>query len=201
MQTEKPFSELQSLQLIESMINRAKNQFSENGHLYLLWGWVILICSIGQFILSEIFHSRFSYQIWLVTWLAVIYQIIYLARRKKKRKVRTYTEDILGGVWLAFVITMILFAFSLGSSLQSAHVGRVFYPFLLTLYGLPTFLSGIILRFRPLITGGICCWCLSVFSSFVPAQYQVLLLGVAVIIAWIIPGYLMKKKYERLNFE
>ena len=39
----------QGLALIESMINRAKNHFSENGFLYLLWGWVICICSLGQF--------------------------------------------------------------------------------------------------------------------------------------------------------
>ena len=201
MQTEKPFSELQSLQLIESMINKAKNQFSENGHLYLLWGWVILVCSTGQFILSEAFNISRPYQIWLLTWIAVVYQIIYLVRKKKKRKVRTYTDDIMGGVWLAFVITMVLFAFSLGNSVHGTDVSRIFYPFLLTLYGLPTFLLGIILRFRPLIAGGICCWCLSVFASFIPVQYQVLLLGVAVIIAWIIPGYLMKKKYESVNFE
>jgi hypothetical protein len=54
MQQEKPFSELDSIALIESMINKAKNQFSDNGHLYLLWGWVIFICSAGQFILMNV---------------------------------------------------------------------------------------------------------------------------------------------------
>ena len=40
---EQEFSPQQSLNLIESMINKARNRFSENGHLYLLWGWVILL--------------------------------------------------------------------------------------------------------------------------------------------------------------
>ena len=37
MQEEK-MTEQESLRLIESMINTAKSQFSEDGHLYLLWG-------------------------------------------------------------------------------------------------------------------------------------------------------------------
>lgn len=36
------FSPKDSLQLIDQMINQAKNRFSENGFLYLLWGWLIL---------------------------------------------------------------------------------------------------------------------------------------------------------------
>jgi hypothetical protein len=46
------FSPQDSLHLIESMINKARNRFSENGHLYLLWGWVILVCSVVIIILK-----------------------------------------------------------------------------------------------------------------------------------------------------
>ena len=200
MQSEQPFSEQQSLQLIESMINKARNQFNENGHLYLLWGWIVLVCSIGQFILTEIIHSRNANLVWMLTWLAVIYQAVYLIRKKRQRKVRTYTDGIMGGVWLSFVITMILFAFSIGSQ-QDASTSKIFTPLLLALYGIPTFLSGIILRFRPLVTGGICCWCLCVLAPFIPLQYQVFLLGAAVIAAWIIPGYLLRKRYNEVNFQ
>ena len=200
MQTEQPFSEQQSIRLIESMINKARNQFSENGHLYLLWGWVILACSIAQFVLTEFVHSSSAYLVWMLTWLAVVYQIIYLVRKKKQRKVRTYTDGIIGGVWLSFAITMFLFAFSIGN-LQGISYNKILNPLLLALYGIPTFLSGIILRFRPLMMGGICCWCLCVLAPFIPSQYQVLLLGAAVIVAWIIPGYLLRKRYHELNFQ
>ena len=200
MQSEQPFSEQQSIQLIESMINKARNQFSENGHLYLLWGWVILVCSIAQFVLSEFVRSNSAYLVWMLTWLALVYQVVYLIKKKKQRKVRTYTDGILGGVWLSFVITMLLFAFSIGS-LQGSSYYKILNPLLLALYGIPTFLSGIILRFRPLISGGICCWCLCVLAPFIPLQYHVLLLGVAVIVAWIIPGYLLRKRFNELYFQ
>jgi hypothetical protein len=39
---EVPMSETESLRLISSMINKAKNDFSESGTLYLLWGWLTM---------------------------------------------------------------------------------------------------------------------------------------------------------------
>jgi hypothetical protein len=39
---EVPMSETESLRLISSMINKAKNGFSESGTLYLLWGWLTM---------------------------------------------------------------------------------------------------------------------------------------------------------------
>src|ERR1700755_160738 len=95
------FSEQNSLQLIESMINKAKNKFSENGTLYLLWGSTILVCSVAQFLLQEVFKINEGQYVWMLTWLVVIYQTVFLVKRKKQAKVRTYTDDIIGFVWLA----------------------------------------------------------------------------------------------------
>lgn len=35
-------TEKESLELITSMINKAKNKVTESGALYLFWGWLIL---------------------------------------------------------------------------------------------------------------------------------------------------------------
>jgi hypothetical protein len=37
------------LLFIESMIHKAQNRYSENGTLYLLWGWSIFLCSLVQY--------------------------------------------------------------------------------------------------------------------------------------------------------
>jgi len=63
---EQPFNEQTGLQLIESMINRAKNNFSESGTLYLIWGIVIFICSMVQFVALYFFHEKeFLYVLFL----------------------------------------------------------------------------------------------------------------------------------------
>ena len=76
------FSPEQSLQLIDSMINKAKNQFSENGLLYLLWGWVIFVCAVGHFILLQLDIVEHPEMVWASTWLVVIFQAVYLSKKK-----------------------------------------------------------------------------------------------------------------------
>jgi len=195
MQEEK-ISGSESLAIIESMINKAKNQFSENGHLYLLWGWVIFIASILQFVLLSVVHYPNHYIVWFLPWFAVIYQVIYLAKRKNRKRVTTYTDHIIGFVWMSFFVLLVLFGFIFGHELRSEYYTLI-CPASLALYGMPTFLSGIILRFRPLIIGGIGCWLLSIAVLFVRYDYQLLFLPVAMVIAWIIPGYLLRIKYKR----
>src|SRR5215212_9312760 len=186
----------ESLVLIESMINKAKNQFSENGHLYLLWGWAVFICSLAQFILMNYVHYEKHYFVWFSMWLVLIYQVIYLRKKRKQERVRTYTDEIVGFVWISFFILMVLFGFLFGKIFDVEKYYAFIDPAFLALYGMPTFLSGIILKFRPLIIGGICCWCLSVIASFISPQYHLLLLPVAMVIAWIIPGYMLRRKYK-----
>jgi hypothetical protein len=199
MTKDEDFTHTDSLTIIQSMINKAKDQFSENGHLYLLWGWVILFCSIGHFVLLKFFQFREAPMIWMLTWLAVIYQTYYLWKQGKQRKVKTYTDEMIGWIWISFVIMMFLFGF-----LFTRAFGSQYYQFLnvaiLALYGMPTFLSGITLRFRPLIIGGISCWVLSLLAGFIPFEYHLLLLALAVVIAWIIPGYILRARYKKTNF-
>ena len=182
-----------SLQLIESMINKAQNRFSENGHLYLLWGWVVLVCSITSFIAIYFYGNGKSLMyVWMLTIPTVIYQMIYLARVKKNTTVRTYTDEINSYVWLVFVIMGFLVGIIVGRSGQP----QLFNPLVLMLYGMPTFLSGVILKFRPLRIGAICCWVLALVSVLIPYQFSFLLLALAVITTWIVPGYLLRSRFK-----
>ena len=190
------FSAEQSLQVIQSMIEKAKNQFSENGHLYLLWGWVVFTCSVAQFVLLKFVQYEKHYLVWLASWLAVIYQFVYLRKKNKQVKVKTYADHIIGYVWLTFFMLMMLIGFLLGQTGGNEYY-KLFSPAFLALYGMPTFLSGILLRFRPLLIGGIGCWTLSVLAYFIPYDYQLLLLSAAMVIAWIIPGYILRSNYQK----
>jgi hypothetical protein len=194
--TEDKFSPQDSLVLIHNMINQAKARFSENGFLYLLWGWVVLVCAIAQFILLKFVKWEQHYLVWMSTWLVFIYQFVYLRRQKRKVKVKGYADQVITAVWITFVILMFLFAVVFGRLLGSEYY-RFISPGFLALYGMPTVLSGVILQFRPLVIGGVGCWVLSVCSTFVPYEFQLLLLAAAMLVAWIIPGYLMRIKYRK----
>ena len=192
---EQPFNEHSSLQLIESMINKARNKFNESGTLYLVWGVAVFFCSTAQFIAGYIYHYQHTYYVWSLTWLVFIYQVIFLARKKKKEKVKTYADEILGYVWICFVACMMVLMFIL----QYSKAFHLIYPVILVIYAIPTFLSGVILKVKPLFMGGIFCWVLAISSMLIAQQFHLLLVSVAVLLAWIIPGWYMRKKYLREN--
>ncbi len=196
MPDELSFSQQESFDIINSMINKARNQFSENGHLYLLWGWVVLVCSTGQFILQNIVHIQYYYLIWLLTWPTLAYQLFYLKKKRKKRKVRTYADEIIRSVWLVFFICSFLLIVLITNRLINPDYQTTVW---LVMYGMPTFLSGVIIRYPGLKVGGICCWLLAISSYFIPVQYHMLLLSAAVVCGWIIPGYGMQQKFNKQN--
>ena len=195
---EEQFSPQESFAVIQKMIETAKNQFSENGHLYLLWGWVVLLCSVSQFLLLYVFHYKYHPVVWSATWLAFIYQTYYLIKQKRRRRIRTYTDKIIGFVWFVFLVLMLLFGVLFGSVLGDNYY-KMIGPCFLALYGMPTFLSGIIIRFKPLIIGAIGCWIFSILSLYINPEFQLLLPAAAMLVAWIIPGYSLRARYKKAN--
>jgi len=192
---EQSMNKQHSLALIEEMINKAKNNFSESGTLFLLWGFVILVCSVTQFIGSFFLKYENASTIWMLTWLASIFQIFYLRRQHKIKKVRTYTDDILKYMWITFIVCFVLLVFIL--IFQRSYVSII--PAILVVYGIPTFLSGIILKFKSLVIGGLCCWILAALCVFTGWDYQQLYIAAAGILAWIIPGFNLRKKFIKEN--
>ncbi len=192
MENNESLSANESLKLIESMIYKAQNRFSENGTLYLLWGWVVFFCSIIQYLFLKFTQYTNGSLIWSVTILVLIYQIIYLSKKQKKVKVKTYTDEIIGYVWMTFGICMGL----LTVIMSRVNIWMLFYPFIFLFYGIPTFLSGAIMRFKPLMIGGFCCWLLSIAATFITSLEVILLFIPAVLFGWIIPGYLLRARFK-----
>jgi hypothetical protein len=194
-------SQSESLKIIEDMIQQAKSQFNEDGHLYLFWGWLIFTCSIGFFVLSHIFHAPWSSLVWMLTWVAMVYNYFYLRRKHGRRKVTTYADRFLGIVWMSYLIALVVMVLIVGSIY--VQLGMNYYvfngPVLLCMYGIPTFTTGKVLNFKPLFWGAIGCWTLAVIYPFVPYDYNILLLAVAMLIAWIIPGYILKNRHKKSN--
>ena len=189
---ENRISERESLDLIASMVNKAKNSFSESGKLYIIWGWLIFLCCLVQFVALKFFNTNISY-IWFSTWILLIYQIFFLKNKRKHRIVRTYTEEISGFVWIVFFICLLILVFI---GIQFGQY-QMIDPMILVLYGMPTFLSGIIIKFRPLIIGGIVCWLLAILSTFVAFDLQLLLVAAGVAAGWIIPGYILRNRFQK----
>ncbi|MBL7729709.1 MAG: hypothetical protein JNM88_00910 [Chitinophagaceae bacterium] len=187
---EEQISAEQSLQVIQSMISKARQDMSDNSIYFLVWGWITFIGCSGQFILLELVKYEKHYLVWLLVPVGVVFSIIQGIKEEKQRKVSTYVGDSMKYLWMGmgisfFVLSMILTKLGWGSPV---------FPFFILLYGLGTFISGLFLRFRPLIAGGITAWALAVGSVFVSYSYQMLFGAAAILFSYIIPAYMLRRK-------
>lgn len=185
---EENFSPQQSLQLIQSMISKAKANFSENRFYFLLWGWVAFSCIMGQFILKVLVNYRHHYIVWAATIVAAIITMVH-ASRYNRTMPRTYVGDSMSHLWTGMGISF----FVLTVIITQANGGWNYaYPFFIMMYGLGTFVSGRMLQFTPLIIGGIINWFLAIVCAFLDFDYQLLVAAAAILCSYIIPGHLIK---------
>ena len=84
------FSEQESLQLITQMINKAKSDFVETGISALMWGSIVTFCALVQFA-SYYINIPWAGGVWMLTFFAVIPQII-ISIRERKRSLKRITK-------------------------------------------------------------------------------------------------------------
>ena len=185
------FSPENSLQLIQSMIDKAKNTVAGDSFYFLLWGWLVFSASIIQYVLKVFLDSPYHYYAWLLMIVGIIGSILYGCSENKKRKVRTYVEEMLEYLWLGIFSAYILFGFIF------ARAGwQNCYPFYMGLYAVGSFVSGRALKFSPLVWGAIGSWALAILATYANYNTNILLCGLAVLFSNIIPGHLMRLKFK-----
>jgi hypothetical protein len=185
------FSPQQSLQLIQTMIERTKTNLRENSFYFLLWGWVTFGAVLTQFFLKVVLEYRHHYLVWLVTIIALVITIIYGNRQNKKQGYKTYLGESMGNLWMGIGISFFILTIIISAGIGWLHA----WPFFILFYGLGTFTSGKIIQFKPLVVGGIICWILAITCVFVQYDYQLLITAAAILSSYIIPGYLIKSKH------
>ncbi len=210
---EKNLSEKESLDLIASMISKAKNSYHDTGIGPILWGSVITVCSLVTYF-QIVFDFKLPFDIWILTLVAVIPQILIVSKEKKLNKVRTYDETVMDYVWTCFGISIFLLIFININVFNKLHPVFAEYARLtgkepaygyntfstslfLLLYGFPTIITGGYRKFKPMLYGGILCWICSVAAVYTPLAWDMLLTALSAIGAWLIPGIILWKKYKK----
>lgn len=217
---EKQLTEKESLDLIATMINKAKNSYHDTGVGAIMWGSVVAICSLVK--LSELqFNYRLPFDIYLLTLVAIIPQVFITIREKKERKVKSYDDIYMDYLWLAFGICIFLMIFIINSIYADLvpvlkeyrgltkgradwidfHFSEYVSPLFLLLYGIPTFVTGAACKFRPMLWGGLLCWTCCIITLFTSIKIDLLLTAFSAVAAWLIPGIIMEKEYRKAKKE
>lgn len=177
----------QSLDLITSMIRQTQGNVSSSSFYFLLWGWVITLCNFGMYTLLKFTTAPQAAIVWTLCIPAWIITMIYGAKQGKSRSVTTHLDKISMWLWIGLAITIVP-AWLLGAKINWMVNAVILMP-----VGMATFVSGIIIRFRPLIFGGITFWIAGTLCYLVSPSDQYLIGGVAMIFGYLVPGYMLRK--------
>jgi hypothetical protein len=204
------FTEKESLQLITDMINKTKQSFHDTGFGPIMWGFVVTLCAFATF-LSLQFDLILPFDIWILTIVAIVPQIIYSIRESKLKKVKTYNDVAMDFTWISFGISMGILAVVINSMISDItttipnymevrgtfrlnnHITGIY----LIIYAIPTFISGGIMKFKPMLFGGVLCWLLAIVSAFTNGKMDMLLTAIAATCAWLIPGLIINARYRK----
>ena len=190
--SEMEFSAADSLQVIRAMIESTRHSIKDSSHYYLMWGWAVLLGCMLQFILLQVVKYEHHYYAWFVTPVALVLHIIFMIQDRKVERVKTYISEAYHYLWMA-----IGFSFLVLSFIFSKIGWQYSFPFYILFYGIGTSVSGALLHFRPMLYGGIACFVCAAIAAYLPYPFQILVTAFAILVSYIIPGYLLRMHYRK----
>lgn len=223
MSEEKKLTEQESLQLIAEMIQKVKGGFHESGASAILWGGVVAFCGMVSFAEMQ-WNFNIGFDVWLLIFLAIFPQLYIVFQEKKKKSVKTYQEAATDNIWMVYAISVAAVVLyqnivpgvsdklmvSDGIQLLQKNIKtgelKDFHFFIpgissvyLIVYAFPTIATGLFNKFKPMIYGALICYSLFIISLYTSFKYDMLLMGLAGIVNWLIPGLILRNRYLKGN--
>jgi hypothetical protein len=128
--------------------------------------------------------------IWLLTIPGAFISFIYGYVKGKKSLFHTYADMLYMWTWMGFFISAVVLFIIISRRIELVA------PYILTLAAMPTFISGFIVKFKPLILGGISFWVFALIAYFAGPSIGQLVVPAAMLTGYLVPGYLLKKKID-----
>lgn len=188
-----------SFNIINKAIANFKMNYKESAKTFLLWGWMLTLASFSNFIILKILHNKEAYELmglfslgnWAVFCLSgFIIQFFMLRKINKDKKVYSYLDSYIKNLWIVTAASFFI-AILLCIKLEIAPP-----PIMLLIAGIATTTSGLLIKFKPLVFGGIAFFVFSIATTFVSNEYIALIVGAAIICGYLIPGYFLKSAKE-----
>ena len=185
--------EMKSLNVIMEMIQLSKKKIRNDGILLLVWGYAASLPALIKYFKEILFlPNRVMYLLKFVDpvlpFLALSFTIYYIFN--EKRKVTTYIGVSLRYVWISLLGCMVLTNLILNNVTHEVNF-TLQHPLFMVLTAFAILVTGVILRYKLIILGGVVFGILAYCASLLPLHDQLLIDGIGWFLAMVIPGHIM----------
>ena len=186
----KKFNEKDALAVINQMVGTARRKIADNSFYFLLWGWTTFGGAMMQYVLMKMEYGQ-HYLPWpILSGAATVTHIVYAVTVSRNETTKSYLDYFLTVIWictwgaisLAFVLCVFAASFA------------VAYMMLLVVYGLGTLITGILIKFKPLIFGAAITWLCSINMLFVSFPEKLIFVAVSIAFGYIVPGHILRRR-------
>lgn len=185
----------ESFDIIHKAISNFKMNYKEHAQIFLLWGWMLTLASLSNFIILKILHLKEAYNLmgpysfgnWILFILiGFIIHFFMIRKIDKNKKVYSYLDNYIIKLWYVTAVSFFI-AILLCIKLEIDPP-----PVMLLIAGIATTTSGLLIRFKPLTIGGMSFFIFSIATTFVSDENIALVTSVAIFCGYVIPGYFLK---------
>jgi hypothetical protein len=193
MKEQKEFTPQESLELIKNMIESTKGKVADDSFYFLFWGWLVFACCLIQYIMKVQLQMEQHYWVWFLMPIGGVITAIYGSKKAKTVKVKGFVDDAMNYLWTSIVLSFIVMVI-----INSYNEGwKVAFTYYILLYAIGTYVTGSLIRFRPLIIGGLINFVLAAVSNRFSFDNQLLLGAFAILCSYIIPGHLLRLRFKQ----
>lgn len=191
---DKVLTEKESLDLISQMIRNTRSRLEDNSGIpFLIWGYTTVIVAV---IVWSLVTTSGNY-LWHWLWFAipVFGGTLWLLHNKKqlnnRSRVITFVDRTISHVWMVFGIAS--FMISIISFLTYIPI---LFIVLLTM-GMATAITGLIIRFKPIIFSGFIGILFSPLCVIVRDTSSILIFAAIFVLMMVIPGHMLNYTAKR----
>lgn len=191
---DKVLTEKESLDLISQMIRNTRSRLEDNSGIpFLIWGYTTVIVAV---IVWSLVTTSGNY-LWHWLWFAipVFGGTLWLLHNKKqlnnRSRVITFVDRAISHVWMVFGIASFMI-----SIIALLTYIPILFIVLLTM-GMATAITGLIIRFKPIIFSGFIGILFSPLCVIVRDTSSILIFAAIFVLMMVIPGHMLNYTAKR----
>lgn len=186
----KQLNSVESIELIQQMITATREKYEKgSGDMFLIWGYTSLL--VGIITTLQVYYTQnisYSFLWWaipVIGWPITIY-----TNRNRERGAKTYVDTFINNVWYVVGTFAVLFPLA---GMFSAVIGFLIIPIESLLLCMGVIITGLTVRVKALLWGGIMAAALAFLMFFITTGYEYVFLAIFVV-GMIFPGHILNYK-------